>query len=88
MNTYTYQQVNKDKEAVKVTFKFFPNPYFKNKSLEREDWIEPVLLGGKEVRVGELFFLGIQKYGSLATEPYNRALYTQIGFFCKRAIHA
>ena len=30
----------KDKEAVKITFKFAPNPFFKNKTLEREDGIE------------------------------------------------
>ncbi len=30
----------KDKEAVKITFKFAPNPFFKNKTLEREDGID------------------------------------------------
>jgi hypothetical protein len=32
--------VAKDKEAMKITFKFAPNPFFKNKTLEREDGID------------------------------------------------
>jgi len=44
-------EVSKDKEAVKLIFSFFPNPFFSNKTLEREDYIETVQLGGKELRV-------------------------------------
>jgi hypothetical protein len=43
--------VSKDKEAVKLSFRFFPNPFFSNATLEREDYIETVELGGKDLRV-------------------------------------
>ena len=43
--------VCKDREAVKLTFKFAPNPYFKNTSLEREDCIETITMDGKDLRV-------------------------------------
>mmetsp|Transcript_12125 Transcript_12125/g.42223 ORF Transcript_12125/g.42223 Transcript_12125/m.42223 type:complete len:609 (-) Transcript_12125:3009-4835(-) len=43
--------VCENKEGYKLVFKFWPNPYFKNKTLEREDTTETVKIGEKPVRL-------------------------------------